>query len=219
MLGIARERVLDSIPAPALTHLQPGSEVDSDHTEEPMLRMGSLCVALLLPAVLLGQDGREADEQAIHGVMDGFMDAWNHHDAKAFAALFSEDADFTNVRGMGASGRSSIEQFHAPMFATIFKNSHQKYTRGQDSLHPSGCGGSGCALGDDGGNRSRRESSSFAPGAVELRHDEEPGKVADRSDAQHGRGRFANSSKVSSARSIGRVSHDGKGRPSSRPSP
>ncbi len=81
MLGIARERVLDSIPAPALTHLQPGSEVDSDHTEEPMLRMGSLCVALLLPAVLLGQDGREADEQAIHGVMDGFMDAWNHHDA------------------------------------------------------------------------------------------------------------------------------------------
>ena len=29
---------------------------------------------------------------------------------------------------MGASGRSKIEAFHAPMFATIFKNSHQTYT-------------------------------------------------------------------------------------------
>lgn len=93
-----------------------------------MLTAGMLTVALLLPIALLGQDGRDADEQAIHGVMDGFMDAWNHHDARAFAVLFSEDADFTNVRGMGASGRTSIEQFHAPVFATIFKNSHQKYT-------------------------------------------------------------------------------------------
>ena len=93
-----------------------------------MLETGMLTVALLLPAAFLGQEGRQADEQAIHGVMDGFVDAWNHHDAKAFAALFSEDADFTNVRGMGASGRSNIEQFHAPVFATIFKNSHQKYT-------------------------------------------------------------------------------------------
>ena len=93
-----------------------------------MLRMGILCVALLLPAALLGQDGREADELAIHGVMDGFMDAWNHHDAKAWTALFSEDADFTNVRGVGASGRRDIEEFHARVFASLFKNSHQKYT-------------------------------------------------------------------------------------------
>ena len=60
--------------------------------------------------------------------MDRFEDAWNRHDAKAFAAVFAEDADFTNWRGSGASGRSKIEEFHAPMFATIFKNSHQKYT-------------------------------------------------------------------------------------------
>lgn len=94
-----------------------------------MFRMGLLGLALLLPPALLGgQGGPEADEQAIRGVMDGFMDAWNHHDAKAFAAQFAEDADFTNVRGIGASGRSNIEQFHAPVFATIFKNSHQKYT-------------------------------------------------------------------------------------------
>jgi uncharacterized protein (TIGR02246 family) len=70
----------------------------------------------------------ETDRQAIVALMDRFMDAWNRHDAKAFAAVFAEDADFTNWRGTGASGRLRIEEFHAPMFATIFKNSHQKYT-------------------------------------------------------------------------------------------
>ena len=69
----------------------------------------------------------EHDRQAIRAVMDRFMDAWNRHDAKAFAAVFAEDADFTNWRGEGASGRSKIEEFHAPMFRTIFKNSHQSY--------------------------------------------------------------------------------------------
>ncbi len=99
-----------------------------------MLRGGFLCFAFLWPAAILSafgqaaQQAQAADEQAIHGVMDSFMDAWNHHDAKAWAALFTEDADFTNVFGVGASGRSDIEQFHATVFATIFKDSHQKYT-------------------------------------------------------------------------------------------
>jgi uncharacterized protein (TIGR02246 family) len=50
-------------------------------------------------------------------------EAWNIHDARAFAALFAEDADFTNVFGMEATGRSEIERFHAPIFETMFKNS------------------------------------------------------------------------------------------------
>jgi len=82
---------------------------------------------LLLPTLLLGQT-IEADEPAIRAVVDQFMDAWNRHDAKAFAGVFSEDADFTNWRGTGASGRSKIEEFHAPMFATVFSKSHQEYT-------------------------------------------------------------------------------------------
>ena len=83
--------------------------------------------ALLFSMTVLGQSGKEADEKAIPDVMDRFMDAWNRHDAHAFAAVFAEDADFTNVLGIGASGRAKIEEFHAPVFATIFKNSHQKY--------------------------------------------------------------------------------------------
>jgi uncharacterized protein (TIGR02246 family) len=83
---------------------------------------------LLFPLLLTVQTGAGADEQAIRYVIDRFVDAWNRHDAKAFAAVFAEDADFTNVRGTGASGRQKIEEFHAPMFATIFSKSHQEYT-------------------------------------------------------------------------------------------
>ncbi|MEO5324916.1 SgcJ/EcaC family oxidoreductase [Mesorhizobium sp. CC13] len=50
-------------------------------------------------------------------------DAWNVHDAGAFAALFAKDADFTNVFGMEATGRAEIERFHAPVFETMFKES------------------------------------------------------------------------------------------------
>jgi len=102
--------------------------------EGDMFRSGFLWLVLLWPAAnlfALGQAGQQtqtADEQAIYGVMDSFMDAWNHHDAKAWTSVFTEDADFTNVLGVSASGRSDIEQFHANVFATIFKDSHQRYT-------------------------------------------------------------------------------------------
>ena len=93
-----------------------------------MLKIVALCLASLVPAAGFSQPGSQADEQAIRDVMNRFMDAWNRHDAKAWTAEFSDDADFTNVRGVGASGRSDIEQFHARAFATMFKNSNQKHT-------------------------------------------------------------------------------------------
>ena len=91
------------------------------------MRIMTICF-LLFPLLFTAQTSAETDEHAIRAVMDRFMDAWNHHDAKAFAAVFAEDADFTNVRGIGASGRQKIEDFHAPVFATIFSKSHQEYT-------------------------------------------------------------------------------------------
>lgn len=67
----------------------------------------------------------EKARAAIQRTLDRFLDAWNKHDAHAFAATFTEDCDFTNVIGVGAHGRADTEAFHAPVFATIFKNSHQ----------------------------------------------------------------------------------------------
>jgi|SRR5438552_8038820 len=68
------------------------------------------------------------DEMGIQNVLADQVEAWNRHDAKAFSMAFAEDADFTNVIGMSAHGRAEIEKFHAPMFATIFKDSNLKMT-------------------------------------------------------------------------------------------
>jgi len=82
----------------------------------------------LLPLVLMAQSNTKNDDEAIRSVMSRFLDAWNRHDAHAFAAVFADDADFTNVRGQSASGRKEIERFHEPVFATVFKDSHQEHT-------------------------------------------------------------------------------------------
>jgi uncharacterized protein (TIGR02246 family) len=68
------------------------------------------------------------DAQSMQTVLDDLSAAWNKHDAKAFSLSFSEDADFTNVRGMSAHGRTDIEKFHEQPFSTWFKNSNLKIT-------------------------------------------------------------------------------------------
>jgi uncharacterized protein (TIGR02246 family) len=69
------------------------------------------------------------DEEEIRKVLASFIEAWNKHDAKAFSMVFAEDADFTNVRGTSAHGRAEVEKFHAPLFATRFKDTNQKMTQ------------------------------------------------------------------------------------------
>src|ERR1051325_4068485 len=60
----------------------------------------------------------------IKQTVDALTNAWNAHDAAAFAALFHDDADFTNVMGMTANGREGVERFHSTLFATIFRHSY-----------------------------------------------------------------------------------------------
>jgi len=79
----------------------------------------------LLAGMLSPQTPGANDEKAIRQLVADFVEAWNKHDAQAFAETFTEDADFTSVRGDSAHGRKAVEDFHAPMFATRFKNTHQ----------------------------------------------------------------------------------------------
>ena len=67
--------------------------------------------------------GLAGDEISIRNVLKGLAEAWNRHDAEAFSLAFAEDADFTNVHGMSAHGRRGVARFHAPIFATLFKDS------------------------------------------------------------------------------------------------
>jgi uncharacterized protein (TIGR02246 family) len=68
-------------------------------------------IALLLAGMASAQTPYASDEKAIRRLVADFMDAWNKHDAHAFAQTFAGDADFTNVRGVSAHGRKAIGTF------------------------------------------------------------------------------------------------------------
>jgi hypothetical protein len=124
------------------------------------------CAFAGLPLTISGQTKGETDQREIEGRM--LVDAWNRHDAKAFAAVFAEDADFTNWRGTGVSGRSNIEEFHAPMFATIFKNSHQSHRAIKTFVPPSRPCGRGRTLGNDRATDAQGNPRPFRQGFAEL---------------------------------------------------
>ena len=64
-----------------------------------------------------------SSEEGIQTVLNGFTYGWNTHDAKIFSEIFSEDADFTNVRGMTRHGRTAIEELHADGFKGVWASS------------------------------------------------------------------------------------------------
>ncbi|MBF9143269.1 SgcJ/EcaC family oxidoreductase [Hymenobacter properus] len=69
---------------------------------------------------------QSADETAVKSLIESFNAAFNAHDTKAFAAAFTEDADFTNWVGQSAHGRANIETFHVPILTVVYKNGAQK---------------------------------------------------------------------------------------------
>jgi uncharacterized protein (TIGR02246 family) len=78
-----------------------------------------LLLLLMLPLPLMSQGG--GDDRAVRAVVGEFVDGWNSHDAKRFAAVFAEDADFTNLRGDHVVGRAKIEEFLAPGYADFLR--------------------------------------------------------------------------------------------------
>lgn len=64
------------------------------------------------------------DEQEIRGLWQTMAEAWALGDAGKFAGVFSEDADFVNVRGEEQAGRAQVEVGHAKLFETVYRNTH-----------------------------------------------------------------------------------------------
>lgn len=71
----------------------------------------------------IGSSTQTLELKSIQNVLDAFAHGWNEHDVKIFSKVFSEDADFTNVRGISKSGRLAIEELHSPLFNTIWSTS------------------------------------------------------------------------------------------------
>src|SRR6266481_5515665 len=63
------------------------------------------------------------DESAIRALETRQQEAWNHHDAKAYASLFSEDGDCVNVVGWWWKGRAEIEKKLTAAYAFVFRES------------------------------------------------------------------------------------------------
>jgi uncharacterized protein (TIGR02246 family) len=71
---------------------------------------------------------RTLDEQHIRESTRQLEAAWNAADGRAFAALFSDDADFTVFDGKRLSGREEIAKDHAHSFATGNKDTTATFT-------------------------------------------------------------------------------------------
>jgi uncharacterized protein (TIGR02246 family) len=69
---------------------------------------------------------REQDRRQITAVLQKWEDAWNGHDMRAFANLFHEDGVWVLWTGQVWTGRTAIEEGHAEVHRTFFRNSIQR---------------------------------------------------------------------------------------------
>ncbi|QFG20994.1 SgcJ/EcaC family oxidoreductase [Actinomadura sp. WMMB 499] len=67
----------------------------------------------------------------ITDLLDGLAAAWNAGDATAYAAAFTEDADYISFDGRHARGRAAIESAHRWLFDGPLKGSIMAATTGQ----------------------------------------------------------------------------------------
>jgi uncharacterized protein (TIGR02246 family) len=91
-----------------------------------MKRWVLVCAVIVLVAALTGPWvclGQSTDETEIRKVELELQEAWNRHDMKAWANLFTEDADFVNVAGWWWKGRAEIEKKHTDLHAFLFRDS------------------------------------------------------------------------------------------------
>lgn len=77
-------------------------------------------IAATVPSLVVGQN---PDEAEIRNLQARQADAWNRHDATAYAELFITDGDVVNVVGWWWKGRPEIEKKLAAGFAFVFRES------------------------------------------------------------------------------------------------
>ncbi|MFC4338036.1 SgcJ/EcaC family oxidoreductase [Salininema proteolyticum] len=69
------------------------------------------------------REGSERDRERVEAVLEGIARAWNSGDAEAYAAAFTEDADYITFFGRRFRGRREIEDSHRYLFEGPLKGS------------------------------------------------------------------------------------------------
>jgi uncharacterized protein (TIGR02246 family) len=72
------------------------------------------------------QAGNNEDEAAIRKVIVDMTDGFNHHDGKAAARMYTQDARFVSVRGDVMNGQAGIEKGLASILTARAKNATQR---------------------------------------------------------------------------------------------
>ena len=67
-----------------------------------------------------------ADEKTLSGLFQQMIDGWNQGDGQAYAAPFTDDADYVIVDGKHVKGRETIAFGHQYIFHTVFKGSKMR---------------------------------------------------------------------------------------------
>jgi uncharacterized protein (TIGR02246 family) len=87
----------------------------------------NLSKALVLSVVFLTANifaaGQADEEAAIRALEARQPEAWNKHDAKAYANLFTENGDCVNIVGWWWKGRAEIEKKLTDAYVYVFKES------------------------------------------------------------------------------------------------
>jgi uncharacterized protein (TIGR02246 family) len=87
-----------------------------------------ILISIAAPVSWAKAGSRATDEAAIKKLVADFNECWNAKDAHTCAALYTEDGDFTSVRGDTDHGRPAVEKHYQVVFTTFLKNAHRTDT-------------------------------------------------------------------------------------------
>jgi uncharacterized protein (TIGR02246 family) len=97
----------------------------------PLHTLAALTAVAIVTFPTVGRAAQGPDEAEIRAVVTRQGEAWTRHDAKAYAALFTEDCDVVNIVGWWWKGRAELEQKLTGAFTAVFRESQLTITEVQ----------------------------------------------------------------------------------------
>lgn len=91
-----------------------------------MLVAALLCISSAAMGQHAPPSARASDRAKVTALIRSWEEAWNSHDMHAFANLFHEDGIWILWTGQVWKGRTAIEEGHAAVHKTVFRNSTQR---------------------------------------------------------------------------------------------